>query len=306
MWTKNQFCVLYQLPHWSIRDVRVRKYFKISPSPIRTAFGKRGEKALETVNYIWILDVFLTTFFTFDKLLNSSESGFIVFTLLIIIPMAAKSPGCPQFLGWSQTMNDSEDARVPSTPECPPTLDPVFPGNLFQWLQQGLCLSFQVLHWPTFKGQWRFAHSTRTSSEITRTPEMSSSYVQQLKVMSLLVRAWQNMVQWRREWQTISAFFPWEHCKQYEKAKRYDTERCVLQVGRFPICYWGKVRNSSRKNKEAEPKDKWCPVVDVSGGEINVQWCKEQYCIGTWNVRSMNQGKLMWSSRRRQEWTLTF
>ena len=100
MWTRNQFCVLYQLPHWSIRDVRVRKYFKISSSPIRTAFGKRGEKALETVNYIWILDVFLTTFFTFDKLLNSSESGFIVFTLLIIIPMAAKSPGCPQFWGW--------------------------------------------------------------------------------------------------------------------------------------------------------------------------------------------------------------
>ena len=208
--------------------------------------------------------------------------------------------------GWSQTVNDSEDARVPSTPECPPTLDPVFPGNLFQWLQQGLCLSPQVLHWPTSKGQWRFAHSTRTSSEITRTLGMSSSYVQQLKVMSLLVRAWQNVVQWRREWQTISAFFPWEHCEQYEKAKRYDTERCVLQVGRFPICYWGKMRNSSRNNKEAEPKEKWCPVVDVSGGESNVQWCKEQYCIGTWNVRSMNQGKLMWSSRRRQEWTLTF
>ena len=33
-------------------------------------------------------------------------------------------------------------------------------------------------------------------------------------------------------------------------------------------------------------------VVDVSGGESKVQCCKEQYCIGTWNVRSMNQGKL--------------
>ena len=30
----------------------------------------------------------------------------------------------------------------------------------------------------------------------------------------------------------------------------------------------------------------------VSGGETIVQWCKEQYCIGTWNVKSMNQGKL--------------
>ena len=34
------------------------------------------------------------------------------------------------------------------------------------------------------------------------------------------------------------------------------------------------------------------PVVDVSGGENKVQCCKEEYCIGTWNVRSMNQGKL--------------
>ena len=33
-------------------------------------------------------------------------------------------------------------------------------------------------------------------------------------------------------------------------------------------------------------------VVDMSGGESKVQCCKEQYCIGTWNVRFMNQGKL--------------
>ena len=30
----------------------------------------------------------------------------------------------------------------------------------------------------------------------------------------------------------------------------------------------------------------------MSVGERKVQCCKEQYCIGTWNVRSMNQGKL--------------
>ena len=34
------------------------------------------------------------------------------------------------------------------------------------------------------------------------------------------------------------------------------------------------------------------PVVDVTGDRSKVQCCKEQYCIGTWNVRSMNQGKL--------------
>ena len=41
-----------------------------------------------------------------------------------------------------------------------------------------------------------------------------------------------------------------------------------------------------------EPKQKQHPVVDVIGDGSKVQCCKEQYCIGTWNVRSMNQGKL--------------
>ena len=50
--------------------------------------------------------------------------------------------------------------------------------------------------------------------------------------------------------------------------------------------------NSSGKNEEAEPKCKRCSAVDVSGGETKSQCCKEQYCIETWNVRSMNQGKL--------------
>ena len=34
------------------------------------------------------------------------------------------------------------------------------------------------------------------------------------------------------------------------------------------------------------------PVVDVTGDGSKVQSYKEQYCIGTWNVRFMNQGKL--------------
>ena len=47
------------------------------------------------------------------------------------------------------------------------------------------------------------------------------------------------------------------------------------------------------KSREIAPEGKKsCPVVDVSGGESKVQCCKEQYCIGTWNLRSMNQGKL--------------
>ena len=49
-------------------------------------------------------------------------------------------------------------------------------------------------------------------------------------------------------------------------------------------------RNNSRKNEEMEPKRKQCPVVDVTGDGSKVRCCKEQYCIGTWNVWSMNQG----------------
>ena len=51
-------------------------------------------------------------------------------------------------------------------------------------------------------------------------------------------------------------------------------------------------RNNSIKNEETETKQKQCPVVDVTGDGSKVQCYKEQYCIGTWNIRCMNQGKL--------------
>ena len=51
-------------------------------------------------------------------------------------------------------------------------------------------------------------------------------------------------------------------------------------------------RNNSRKNERMVPKQKQYQVVDVTSDRSKVQCCKEQYCIGTWNVRSMNQGKL--------------
>ena len=51
-------------------------------------------------------------------------------------------------------------------------------------------------------------------------------------------------------------------------------------------------RNNSRKNEGMEPKQKEYPVVYVTGDRSKVQCYKEQYFIGTWNVRSMNQGKL--------------
>ena len=50
--------------------------------------------------------------------------------------------------------------------------------------------------------------------------------------------------------------------------------------------------NNFRKNEGMETKQKQHPVVDVTGDRSKVRHCNEQYCIGTWNVRSMNQGKL--------------
>ena len=50
--------------------------------------------------------------------------------------------------------------------------------------------------------------------------------------------------------------------------------------------------HNSRKNEGMEPKQKQYPAEDVTVDRSKVRCCKEQYCIGTWNVRPMNQGKL--------------
>ena len=55
---------------------------------------------------------------------------------------------------------------------------------------------------------------------------------------------------------------------------------------------WRAITNSSRKNEAAGPKWKQRSFLGVSGGESKVWHCKEQYFLGTWNVRSMNQGEL--------------
>ena len=51
-------------------------------------------------------------------------------------------------------------------------------------------------------------------------------------------------------------------------------------------------RNNSRKNEETEPKQKQHPVGDVTDDRSKIQCCKKQNCIGTWKVRSINQGKM--------------
>ena len=55
---------------------------------------------------------------------------------------------------------------------------------------------------------------------------------------------------------------------------------------------WRKVTNSPRMNETVGPKQTRHSVVDMYGDASKIQCCKEQYCIGTWNVRSMNRGKL--------------
>ena len=100
------------------------------------------------------------------------------------------------------------------------------------------------------------------------------------------------MVHWRREWKTTSVFLPWEPHEQYEKENdRILKEELPRSVG-AQYAAGDQWRNNSRKNEGMEPKQKQYPVVNVTGDRSKVQCCKEQYCIATWNVRSMNQVKL--------------
>ena len=103
---------------------------------------------------------------------------------------------------------------------------------------------------------------------------------------------WQSVIHWGREWQTTSVFLPWEPHEQYEKAKDRILKDELPRLVGAQYAAGDQWRNNSRKNEEMEPKQKQHPVVVVTADESKVQCCKEQYCIGTWNVRSMNQGKL--------------
>ena len=106
---------------------------------------------------------------------------------------------------------------------------------------------------------------------------------------------WQNMIHWRRKWQTTSVKLLWEVQGLHKKAKRYDTKRWVppgCKVSNVPLGKSEVQLHSSRNNDAAGPKQKWCSAVDMSGDESKIWCCKEQYCIGTWNFRSMNEGKL--------------
>ena len=117
---------------------------------------------------------------------------------------------------------------------------------------------------------------------------------------------WQNMVHWRREWQTTSVFLPWEPHEQHERQKdRTLKDELPRSVG--AQCAAGdEWRNSSRKDEGMEPEQKQQPAVGVTGDRSKA-WCyksniaQEPGMLGPWI-------KVNWkrSVGRRQEWTLTF
>ena len=101
------------------------------------------------------------------------------------------------------------------------------------------------------------------------------------------------MVHWRSEWQTTSVFLPRE---PHESMKRQKDKTLKDELPRSVGAQYAtgdQWRYNTRKNEETEPKQKHHLGVDVTGDGSKMQCRKtEQYCIGTWNVRYMNQGKL--------------
>ena len=101
---------------------------------------------------------------------------------------------------------------------------------------------------------------------------------------------WQNVVHWgiTNHLCILSLRTPWTVWKGKKRTLKYELPRSVGAQ----YATGDQWRNNCRKNEGMEPKQKQHPVADVTGGRRKVWCCKEQYCIGTWNVRSMNQGKL--------------
>ena len=104
---------------------------------------------------------------------------------------------------------------------------------------------------------------------------------------------WQNVVHWRREWQTLQYSCLEDPMNSMKRQKDRTLRDELPRWGGVYIYATGpQSRDNSWKNEETQPKQKQHQAVDVTGDGSKVQCCKEQYCIGTWNVRSMNQGKL--------------
>ena len=102
---------------------------------------------------------------------------------------------------------------------------------------------------------------------------------------------WQNVVHWRRECKPLQYSCLENPMNSRKKQKRYDPERWLCQDSRCPICYMlgksGEIQpeRMMRLSQRGNDTQLWMCLI------VEVQCCTEQYCIGTWNVRSINQGK---------------
>ena len=90
------------------------------------------------------------------------------------------------------------------------------------------------------------------------------------------------------KWQNVLTFHQWIMKRQKDRTLKDELPRSVGAQ----YATGDQWKDNSRKNEETEPKRKQHLVVDVTGDWSKVWCCKEQHCIGTWNVRSMNLGKL--------------
>ena len=103
---------------------------------------------------------------------------------------------------------------------------------------------------------------------------------------------WQN-IHWRRECgKPLHHFCPENPTNSIKRQKDMTLTVWIFQVGSVQYATGEEQRNSSRGDEESEPRQKQSPIVNESGGKSKARCCKEQYCTGTWNVRSINQGKL--------------
>ena len=101
-------------------------------------------------------------------------------------------------------------------------------------------------------------------------------------------RVLQNMVHWRREWQTTQYSFLENPLNGMKRQKdRTLKDELPRSVG-AQYATREEWRNNSRKSEETEPKQKQHPSCGCDSDGSKVRCSKEQYCIGTWNVRFMN------------------
>ena len=103
---------------------------------------------------------------------------------------------------------------------------------------------------------------------------------------------WQNVVPWRRNGKPLQYSCLKNPMKSMKRQKYMTLKNELPRSVDAQYAMGEEWRNTSRENEEAEAKRKQCPAVDVTGDGSKV-WCyREQYCIGTWDARFMNQGTL--------------